>query len=383
MRVQPYIYLFFIVMWSEVVGALEIPCGVDGESCELTEESSETPRILLPWVDFTPDPFETDESNSFEEISIVKNDGIDRSSLESCQMTVGVEDGDLSRSICQRLISNPELGVYAILLPEWTEQTARQLELAKVSETPKYKVLNGWDDQPNFRRLVKDSGKLALVAGGTLVLFYLLPESIAGWDDDKKNGIGFSRWKSNVTSPVMDEDHPLINYFGHPYFGAAYMMLARRAGYSEFQAFIYAVVMSSGFEVVESFLERISIQDLIVTPVGGYIMYKGFVHLENRIVRNGGELLGSRFLARFVRVMNPINVVDIPVHLANLYRRLRREQLVDAYGEQAVIDSSWDQKEKMNLGLGFITRPEDVLCAVEDESSCRQAAPGVLFQMDF
>ena len=87
------------------------------------------------------------------------------------------------------------------------------------------------------------------------------------------NKIGFDRWLRNVTSPHWDSDSAQINYGLHPYWGAGYYIRARERGLERGEAFWYSVLLSSIFEFgAEAMVERVSIQDLVVTPVLGSLL---------------------------------------------------------------------------------------------------------------
>ncbi len=222
-------------------------------------------------------------------------------------------------------------------------------------ELPSYGELKHWDSEPNRKKLINDTLQLTALSGGILATIYLLPESYTNWDRDIKPS--FSQWKENITTPVIDKDDFTLNYIGHPYFGATYVMIAKRAGYSDWQALHYSFWASFTYEAIESFAEEISIQDLFVTPLGGYLFYKGFTYLDHRIIKNKGKLLGSKFLARFIRIMNPLHAVDFPQYLKKKYKDLTRAELVRTHGEQAILDSQWDREENLHLGFRISRHP--------------------------
>ncbi len=103
---------------------------------------------------------------------------------------------------------------------------------------------------------------------------YLLPESVTQWTpDDKKATV--NKWAENVKNPVWDEDKWWINYLWHPYFGGTYYIRARERGFGEFGSFCYSALLSALYEFgIEAFFEPPSYQDLIFTPVGGYVVGK-------------------------------------------------------------------------------------------------------------
>jgi hypothetical protein len=103
---------------------------------------------------------------------------------------------------------------------------------------------------------------------------YLLPESVTSWTEEQKKAT-VKKWKENVQNPVWDKDKWWINYLAHPYFGATYYIRARERGFGEFGSFGYSALLSALYEFgIEAFFEPPSYQDLIVTPVGGYLLGK-------------------------------------------------------------------------------------------------------------
>ncbi len=105
-------------------------------------------------------------------------------------------------------------------------------------------------------------------------VLWLLPESVTSWTEDQKKAT-LAKWKVNVQNPVWDKDKFWINYLAHPYFGGTYYIRARERGFGEFGSFSYSALLSALYEFgIEAFFEPPSYQDLIVTPVGGYLVGK-------------------------------------------------------------------------------------------------------------
>jgi hypothetical protein len=105
-------------------------------------------------------------------------------------------------------------------------------------------------------------------------ILYCLPESVTAWTEDQKKAT-VNKWKENVQDPVWDKDKWWINYIGHPYFGATYYIRARERGFGDFASFGYSALLSALYEFgIEAFFEPPSYQDLIVTPVGGFLVGK-------------------------------------------------------------------------------------------------------------
>ncbi len=169
-------------------------------------------------------------------------------------------------------------------------------------------------------RLVFVSG---LIAAGIL---YTMPSDITGWDKDVDGSELASRWWDNVSQkPVWDKDDWIINYVGHAYFGGVYYQVARKSGYNQWDSFVYTTLMSTFFWEygIEAFAERPSIQDLIYTPISGWICGEWGYHAEQRILANDSRVLGSRFLGGIsLFLLDPID------HIGDWVNRMSGRDLV-------------------------------------------------------
>ncbi|MBP7274701.1 MAG: DUF3943 domain-containing protein [Kiritimatiellae bacterium] len=149
---------------------------------------------------------------------------------------------------------------------------------------------------------------VGVIAVGVL---YFMPASITGWDQDYGVSDLPSRWWDNVTSgPRWDDDDVFFNYVTHPYCGGVYYVMARKSGYGPRDSFVYSALMSTFFWEygIEAFAEVPSIQDLITTPVGGWLYGEWAYHREKAIIANGNRLFGSRVLGYVARFL--IDPVD-------------------------------------------------------------------------
>jgi hypothetical protein len=107
--------------------------------------------------------------------------------------------------------------------------------------------------------------------------------------------------------PVWDQDPWAINYVGHPYQGSVFFNTLRSqnctfqasAGFTLFQT----VLWEYG---TEAFMERPSIQDLIVTPITGVALGELFHFLTKRM-RRGGFTTREKIL---VTLINPSYIVN-------------------------------------------------------------------------
>lgn len=82
-----------------------------------------------------------------------------------------------------------------------------------------------------------------------------------------------------------------MNYVAHPYWGAGHYIRGRERGFSRKESFWISALYSTVYEFgIESFLEKPSIQDVIVTPVAGTALGFYFEKVRDRIHSQPGPL---------------------------------------------------------------------------------------------
>ena len=167
----------------------------------------------------------------------------------------------------------------------------------------------------NRKRLWQQT-KVVFVGGFAVMGFILLlPEDISKWD---KSEIGkgdlIEKWWENVKAgPVWDTDKWYINWIGHPYFGGVYYQGARKSGYNQWNSMVYSALMSTFYWEygVEAFAEVPSIQDLVITPLGGWIYGEWAHHKEQEIRARGGTALGSKTWGSIsLFLLDPLGAID-------------------------------------------------------------------------
>lgn len=168
--------------------------------------------------------------------------------------------------------------------------------------------------RPDWNRMWLNTG--VLFAGGvtTLGVLQLLPEGATAWNKERVTSRPFwKRWSYHVRSgPVWDGDNFVFNYILHPYAGAVYYMAARSLGFNRMGSFLYCTAISTVFWEygIEAFMEKPSIQDLILTPLSGFIIGEMFYKLKRKIVSDGYRLWDSRTWGNIVAfIIDPVNEV--------------------------------------------------------------------------
>lgn len=161
-----------------------------------------------------------------------------------------------------------------------------------------------------YQSMLIETRNMGILSLGIMGLLYVMPESVSKWDKDemKLSTLG-SKWKENIhKGPIWDQDEWTINYIGHPYFGAAYYMVARNQGLTPLESGAYSFLMSTFlWEMgIEAFAEVPSKQDIIITPLIGSVIGEAFYIWEQRIEANHNQVWGSSFLGRSMLILlNP------------------------------------------------------------------------------
>jgi len=125
--------------------------------------------------------------------------------------------------------------------------------------------------EPRYFRAVVEQG--ALLAIGT-AYYWIRPEiNQEDWDFPD-----YATRLSNFT-PTFDTNLHVTNNILHPMAGSFYYGFARLNGLSIPVSFAYSFTTSAVFEFFLEFLEKASINDLVMTPMGGFAPGEFFVHL--------------------------------------------------------------------------------------------------------
>jgi len=92
-----------------------------------------------------------------------------------------------------------------------------------------------------------------------------------GLSDDKMRFENFE--KAFTMLPALDDDGWFYNYFSHPLMGSETYLRAREGGFGYFGSFLFSSAMSVTWEYfLESWTERPSIQDLLITSTTGSLL---------------------------------------------------------------------------------------------------------------
>lgn len=186
----------------------------------------------------------------------------------------------------------------------------------------------------DWPRLWINTGVLVGAFVGTLAVLECLPEDATSWNRAELQDVPLGRrWDKHVIKegPEWDHDKFIFNYVLHPYAGAAYFMAARSCGFNMWQSLLYCSLISNvGWEYgIEAFMERPSIQDLIITPVVGSAIGEGFYRVKRHLVANDYCLFGSSVLGNIVAFfIDPVNEV-VGLFAGNPARRVSKRLVAE------------------------------------------------------
>ena len=157
----------------------------------------------------------------------------------------------------------------------------------------------------------------AALTGMSLVgigVYALGPSSFTGASKEGEDVWGEARdhFKEAWTKPpVFDKDRAVVNYLGHPFFGAQFYLSQRNYGESPLYSFLFSTLTSTCFEYfIESWSERPSITDLIVTPIVGSILGE-VVYQATQHMRKDGFTTAEKIV---ITVINPLYVMQNGYH---------------------------------------------------------------------
>ncbi len=159
---------------------------------------------------------------------------------------------------------------------------------------------------------MKKALRAEAIMGGTVlasgVILLAMPRSFTKWDESPLDDAWGNLKEAWTQGPVWDQDIFFHNYIGHPYAGSLYYNMVRSQGATRRQSFYFALFQSTLWECVfEAVAERPSIQDLILTPVGGALVGELFHSLTLKILRDGRANFFEKIL---VTLMNPSYVIN-------------------------------------------------------------------------
>jgi len=151
---------------------------------------------------------------------------------------------------------------------------------------------------------------------GAMGVIMLLPKDSTGWEES--GGDLLKKWHENVKAgPEWDRNKWGYNYIGHAWVGGVYYQIARKSGYRQWDSFLYSALLSTFMWEygVEAFAEVPSIQDVIYTPIAGWLYGEWAYQTEFKIRQNDNRVLGSKILGgTSLFLLDPVDVVGSGVN---------------------------------------------------------------------
>jgi len=123
----------------------------------------------------------------------------------------------------------------------------------------------------------------AVMVGGTI--WYLRHGTDGSWE----RGFQLHTWKRKILGEDVDfdTDHYNTNAIGHPIDGAVYYQIARGNGFGPGGSFIASALASTFWEFFVELPEHPSLNDLILTPVGGAVIGEATYQLGRYLAVSG------------------------------------------------------------------------------------------------
>lgn len=138
------------------------------------------------------------------------------------------------------------------------------------------------------RKFIRATGFVLAIEACEMVILFQTNEAFSNWKKSERLNIG-AHYKAAFTQPpIIDKDTWWNNYLGHPYQGSIDYNALRSQGGNIWQSALFVTLHSFVFEYgIEASQERPSIQDIILTPVGGVLLGELFNFATMRMCRNG------------------------------------------------------------------------------------------------
>lgn len=181
------------------------------------------------------------------------------------------------------------------------------------------------------------------LAGGTV--WYLRH----GTDESWREAFDLRTWKRKLNGEDVDfdGDHFNTNAAGHPISGSGYYQIARGNGLGPGAAFVTSALASTFWEYFVELPEHPSINDLIMTPVGGAVIGEATYRLGRYLAVSGSGSV--RCAAAFV--FSPVAMINDRLHCRRRDGVLPAARLELSLGfNRAVFDTGATRNE---VAIGF------------------------------
>lgn len=139
------------------------------------------------------------------------------------------------------------------------------------------------------RQFVKTAVELSVMLSTAAIAYYVKNTVQVDWDFESKDMFSAKRLR-------FDDNAKIVNY-GHAYAGMMYYSAARNNGYSSLKSMLFAFATSTIWEVVAEHREVVSINDEIMTPIGGSVIGEAVYQIRQLLMRNKADSRVARALS--------------------------------------------------------------------------------------
>jgi hypothetical protein len=149
------------------------------------------------------------------------------------------------------------------------------------------------DDHPPQKHYLRTGLEILTLLGVGTALYWLDADSNA---DDWDLGWDAASWNKKLITGegiAFDTNYLVTNAIAHPLTGILYYLIARTNNLSITESLLFAIAGSTFWEFVGEFYEKVSINDLIVTPLAGLAIGEVFAQLGAFFDRGSNTLVNN------------------------------------------------------------------------------------------